>query len=180
VSVSQTLRRWTEDATYVRQGDHHVGHWPTFLVLSEFTWEMLANKVFCISVACCLWKLCNILAAEAHMFRGWICSVSGQWKRRAILSGLFFCTCHLSSFNQVVLYASVVYAIGMWSVCLHVLQTRELYLNEWILVIFWIGRLQQKLEYVCTFIFCITELALFLYVSTYWKVCIHYFVFALE
>jgi len=30
VSVSQTLRRWTEGATYVRQGDHQVGHWPTF------------------------------------------------------------------------------------------------------------------------------------------------------
>jgi len=33
VSVSQTLRRWTEGATYVRQGDHHGGHWPTFLVI---------------------------------------------------------------------------------------------------------------------------------------------------
>jgi len=31
VGVSQTLRRWTEGATYIRQGDHHVGHWPTFL-----------------------------------------------------------------------------------------------------------------------------------------------------
>ena len=30
VGVSQTLRRSTEDATYVRQGDLHVGHWPTF------------------------------------------------------------------------------------------------------------------------------------------------------
>jgi len=29
---SQTLRRWTEGATYVRQGDHHAGRWPTFLV----------------------------------------------------------------------------------------------------------------------------------------------------
>ena len=28
VSVSQTLRRWTEGATYIRQGGHHVGHWP--------------------------------------------------------------------------------------------------------------------------------------------------------
>jgi len=28
--VSQTLQRWTESTTYVRQGDHHVGHWPTF------------------------------------------------------------------------------------------------------------------------------------------------------
>jgi len=31
--VSQTLRRWTEGATYTRQGGHHVGHWPTFLVI---------------------------------------------------------------------------------------------------------------------------------------------------
>ena len=31
--VSQTLRRWTEGATYIRQGDHHIGHWPTFLVI---------------------------------------------------------------------------------------------------------------------------------------------------
>ena len=30
VDVSRTLRRWTEGATYIRQGDHHVGHWPTF------------------------------------------------------------------------------------------------------------------------------------------------------
>jgi len=30
VGVSQTLRRWTEGTTYARQGDHHVGHWPTF------------------------------------------------------------------------------------------------------------------------------------------------------
>ena len=33
VGVSQTLRCWTEGATYVRQGDHQVGHWPTFLVI---------------------------------------------------------------------------------------------------------------------------------------------------
>jgi len=32
VGVSHTLRRWAEGATYVRQGDHHIGHWPTFLV----------------------------------------------------------------------------------------------------------------------------------------------------
>jgi len=30
VGVSQTLRHWTESATYVQQGDHHIGHWPTF------------------------------------------------------------------------------------------------------------------------------------------------------
>jgi len=30
VGVSQTLRRLTEGAIYIRQGGHHVGHWPTF------------------------------------------------------------------------------------------------------------------------------------------------------
>jgi len=33
VGVSQTLRRSTEGVTYIGQGGHHVGHWPTFLVL---------------------------------------------------------------------------------------------------------------------------------------------------
>ena len=33
LGVSQTLRRWTEGATYIRQGGHHAGHWPTFLVM---------------------------------------------------------------------------------------------------------------------------------------------------
>jgi len=32
VVVSQTLRRWTKGATYIRQGGHHVGCWPIFLV----------------------------------------------------------------------------------------------------------------------------------------------------
>jgi len=30
VGVSQTLQHWTEGATCIRQGGHHVGHWPTF------------------------------------------------------------------------------------------------------------------------------------------------------
>ena len=37
VGVSQTLRCWTEGTTYFRQGDRHVGHWPTFLVSFYFT-----------------------------------------------------------------------------------------------------------------------------------------------
>jgi len=32
VVVRQTLRRWAEGTTYIRQGDHHVGHWPTFFL----------------------------------------------------------------------------------------------------------------------------------------------------
>jgi len=30
VGVRQTLRHWTEGATYIRQGSHHVGYWPPF------------------------------------------------------------------------------------------------------------------------------------------------------
>jgi len=30
VGVSQTLWHWTEGATYIWQGGHHVEHWPTF------------------------------------------------------------------------------------------------------------------------------------------------------
>jgi len=30
VGVSQSLRRWTEGSTYIRQGGHQVGRWPTF------------------------------------------------------------------------------------------------------------------------------------------------------
>jgi len=37
VGISQTLRRWTEGATYIRQGGHHVGHWPTCLVATLFS-----------------------------------------------------------------------------------------------------------------------------------------------
>jgi len=56
VSVSQTLRRWTEGATYVRQGDHHVGHWPTFLVLGfvfpyqakRLAWGTSPKWLYCV------------------------------------------------------------------------------------------------------------------------------------
>ena len=48
VGVSQTLRRWTEGATYIRQGNHNVGHWPTFLVCSDMisVWQ----RSFCSDV----------------------------------------------------------------------------------------------------------------------------------
>jgi len=48
VGVSQTLRRWTVGATYVRQGDHHVGHWPTFLV----THIVLYSCFYCSDLSC--------------------------------------------------------------------------------------------------------------------------------
>ena len=35
VGVSQTLRHWTEGASYIRQGGHHVGHWRTLVIIAE-------------------------------------------------------------------------------------------------------------------------------------------------
>jgi len=34
LGVSQILRRWTQGATYIRQGGHQVGHWATYLVMA--------------------------------------------------------------------------------------------------------------------------------------------------
>jgi len=41
VGVSQTLRRWTEGATYIRQGRRHVGHWSTFYTVSQKSSHLL-------------------------------------------------------------------------------------------------------------------------------------------
>ena len=56
VSVSQTLPRWTEGATYVRQGDHHVGHWPIFFFLNFCcTGQLLVHFVPCCTLPdCCM------------------------------------------------------------------------------------------------------------------------------
>jgi len=50
VGVSQTLRRWTEGATNVRQGDHHVGHWPTFLVYGLYFYHCDRQSSCCQAV----------------------------------------------------------------------------------------------------------------------------------
>ena len=51
VCVSQTLRHWTKGATYIRQGGHYIGHWPTFLVVR-----------FCFSLMCPKWPiLCRMV-----------------------------------------------------------------------------------------------------------------------
>jgi len=59
VGVSQTLRHWTEGATYIQQGDHHVGHWPTFLV--PFVLAVWINHYF----GTFLWfTFCRILVSR--------------------------------------------------------------------------------------------------------------------
>jgi len=55
VGVSQTLRHWTAGATYIRQGGHHVGHWPTFLVTDYFSGPGIGQSVHtCMCVCLCV------------------------------------------------------------------------------------------------------------------------------
>ena len=44
VGVSQTLWRWTEGTTYIWQGGHHVGHWPTFLLMCKLQLMALLSR----------------------------------------------------------------------------------------------------------------------------------------
>jgi len=46
VGVIQTLRRWIDGPTYIRQGGHHVVHWPTFLVELRFYVSLETNRSF--------------------------------------------------------------------------------------------------------------------------------------
>jgi len=70
VGVSQTSRHWTEGATYVRQGDHHVGHWPTFLVCTSsqscICWYV--SRVICLSpfITSQLADMCDLVLAKPH------------------------------------------------------------------------------------------------------------------
>ena len=63
VGVSQTLRCWTEGATYIRQGNHHVGHWPTFLV-TNWTADQLNSCIISQVINLQDQSICNDL---------WIC-----------------------------------------------------------------------------------------------------------
>jgi len=55
VGVSQTLQRWTEDATYIRQGDHHVGHWPTFYCDISCELECVYCMLLCVTAMHSRW-----------------------------------------------------------------------------------------------------------------------------
>ena len=78
VGICRTLRRWTEGATYIRQGGHHVRHWPTFLVT---VWS---------AVYCCSWN-CRCTRQ--------------QWRRCARWLALFSAV-KMKSRNRLSLYSS--------------------------------------------------------------------------
>ena len=69
MGVSQTLRRWIEGATYVRQGDHHVGHWPTFLVTTYTKWVAVKRHTKKTRETCNRPPLISLIAFQFSNFR---------------------------------------------------------------------------------------------------------------
>jgi len=55
VGASQTFRRWTDGATYIRQGGHHVGNWPTLywhIVMLYYIILLCYIILYCIVLYC--------------------------------------------------------------------------------------------------------------------------------
>jgi len=69
VGISQTLQRWTEGATYIRQGDHHVGHWPKFLVF-VFLVFFITVFLFFFYLILCGRQIWLLVSFWAHINRG--------------------------------------------------------------------------------------------------------------
>jgi len=55
VSVSQTLQHWTEGATYVWQGDRHVGPHSSLLLIDLLFVIMCINATNCVLTHSCNW-----------------------------------------------------------------------------------------------------------------------------
>jgi len=100
VGVSQTLRRSTEGATYIRQGGHHVGHWPTFLVSSFF---LAKSQLSHIGSLPCFYTCCGLsanLECRSDMCCTWLAEIqnakiaknSPSGHRHTTSSGYIFAT----------------------------------------------------------------------------------------
>jgi len=112
VAISQTLRRWTEGATYIRQGGHHIGHWPTFILVIFIFFSTIftpptvkhhlsndtcledkrENYLNC-SVLCCIWQLCTV-----------VCTQNEQLLKMNVGLVLGFVFVHLFRFNSLCVF----------------------------------------------------------------------------
>jgi len=115
VGVSQTLRHLTEGAIYVRQGSHHVGHWPTFLVGTTFmisrphcvwTRDAFDTPVYIHVIRSC----CTSVEVSSADALGWL-MIHACW----ILLRLFHWTAAETALNH--LMSSLVHVISR-SVCI--------------------------------------------------------------
>jgi len=91
VDVGQTLRRWTEGAIYIRQGGHHVGHRPTFLVviITQLTHYTVQRRVDAKTTTTLVWTTCLLATVELRsLLLGKFVKLplSGEYIRRSLLT----------------------------------------------------------------------------------------------
>jgi len=84
-------------ATYVRQGGHHVGHWPTLLVLLSFPRLISAVGDWMSTILPHMLGLSANLECRSEMCSRWLaentgCKKSLSGHRRTTLSGYIFAT----------------------------------------------------------------------------------------
>jgi len=116
LGVSQTLRHWTDSATYIRQGGHHIGHWPTFLVVCWVSRES-AICVDCEGVSfvlsCSAWTAVNH-GKPLHVHQP-VCSVSfTRW--HCSLTWTLLCCCLWNILLTHNVYGAVTVAGGKQAV----------------------------------------------------------------
>ena len=74
MGVCQTLRRWTEGATYIRQGGHHVGHWPTSLLFRFLVPCGRLSWIICVSFWAHKYSLSYcIISVCRSCIKMWVC-----------------------------------------------------------------------------------------------------------
>jgi len=96
VGVSQTLRRWTEGPTYIRQGGHHVGHWPTFLVVLVVSTNMMMISV--VNQIIAKTKFFTVLATKTWYYMYKCCFSTNYRRPMEYGRPLYFCVVFSSFF----------------------------------------------------------------------------------
>jgi len=96
VRVSQTVRRWTEGATYIWQGGHHVGHWPAF-------WFIYIYILFYFFLAILYCSICgsfcrfyiSVSVRKMRKFHAFRCAQRSawNWRLRVAVNPWSFCRC---------------------------------------------------------------------------------------
>ena len=78
VATCQTLRRWAQGATYILQGDHQVGHWPT----PHSTLQLLEHPFFLLVCWCKKYSYACLSVCAQHA------------ATQSVLSCLLCCWCY--------------------------------------------------------------------------------------
>jgi len=135
VDVSQTLLRWTEGATYIRQGGHHVGHWPTFLTWTYFHGLYKSVRIgyhvtglrFCLTglISLCLDSFCVCVFVYYWVLYccntvRWTCGIEAWFSGPLLPSVLWHCRLGHFTHNNPSSIWPIICLVGRWTLLNHV------------------------------------------------------------